>query len=249
MSDLDRLMRRLVEEGAGKIIANPSSYDRLKELGVDFDEEEFLTLEQSITVLFEERRSAALAIAERLPNVPFIPTSGIRSLYDEIRECILFGLNGAAITLCGILVEFCIKYSTYAMEIGPDGKYSAEEYEKIERTSFTTAVNRAEKVGLVDKRQKMLLDDFMRKIRDPYSHYNILRITEGAVFQKMKKVNFEKATVEEVDVPARDNPAFQAQAKPLVDAKQVWPVFDLASQVVFSLMGKLDEDRADGNGS
>jgi hypothetical protein len=40
----------------------------------------------------------------------------IQSLYNEIKEAIIFGLNGAAITLSGVLVEHALKYATYKIE-------------------------------------------------------------------------------------------------------------------------------------
>ena len=45
-----------------------------------------------------------------------ISDTPILYLYDQIRLCMLFNLNGAAITFCGILVEYALKYTTYAKE-------------------------------------------------------------------------------------------------------------------------------------
>ena len=101
---------------ADTIIAAPGTIEKLKEQGLPFEE----IPAQTIDELFAERKKTALGVVHNLPRLPDqkILSPAIKSLYQEIRECIFFGLNGAAITLTGNLIEFVLKHATFVKERG-----------------------------------------------------------------------------------------------------------------------------------
>ena len=165
----------------------------------------------------------------------------MESLYKEIRECILFGLNGAAITLAGNLLEFALKHTTYVKEVGGYQSYDAEKWDEFEGIEFGDAIGRAKGAGLVRSQMARQLQSFREDIRNPYSHYNIRKITKDVIAGRVKKLDLATGQIEEVDIPAKDSPMIQAQAKPWVDQQRVLDVFYFADQVVNFLISKLDE--------
>jgi len=238
MEDIKDMIGRLAEK-ADKIIASPETIERLNEGGLHFDKIAKRSLEENIALLFDQRKQTALEVAKRLPTLPVVGLPALESLYNEIRECIIFGLNGPAITLAGILVEFALKYATYIREVGGFQKYDADKWDEFEDIAFAKTIKRASTAGLLTDQQVKSLENFKEEIRNPYSHYNIRKITRSAVCEKVKVVNIETGELTECDIAAEDDPAIQAQAKPIVDAAQVLNVFDFACQVVSDLMTKV----------
>ena len=246
MKDINEVLEEL-EKSEGDIICNPSAIDRLKKQGVSFDESPMLTAEEAISKLFEERKEAAMKLIEKLPDSPNIASPAIKSLYNEIGQCILFGLNGAAITLSGILVEFILKFAAYKVEMGGFAKYDSKLWDEFEKLDFGKAIWRANKARLLTKEERKKLEQFKNQYRNPYNHYNIKRITEE-YFGMVKRLNLETLEVEEFVVHAKDNPVIQAQVKPLADAESVFAVFafaDSAVKLMFEKIGYLLQNTQD----
>jgi hypothetical protein len=110
MQNIDDLLSSLVS-GSTHIISSPKTIEDLQKRGVKFDEKVPKTEEQFLDELFLQRRKVAGTLISRFPSTPQIAIPTIGFLYDEIRECILFGLFGAAISLSAVLVEFSLKHA------------------------------------------------------------------------------------------------------------------------------------------
>jgi hypothetical protein len=104
--------------GHEAIVASPATLQKAKEKGLLITEPPRLSDEDAISKLFDERKQYALSVASTLRLCP-VPDTSVLYLYDQIRLCLLFNLNGAAITFAGILVEYALKYATYVRE-NPD---------------------------------------------------------------------------------------------------------------------------------
>jgi hypothetical protein len=105
-----------VAKGADKIIASPATIEKLRNQGLPLESAPAPTLEER----FEARKASAKDVVQFLPELPpveLVPPA-IKSLYEEILDCILFGLNGAAITLSGNLIEFALKHAAFVKEAG-----------------------------------------------------------------------------------------------------------------------------------
>ena len=111
---------------ATQFIASTSGLEKMTEMGLKLDRPKQETNEEYISRIFKEREAVANEVINKLPLKPNIPLPPILSLYDEISECILFGLNGAAISLSAILVEFAIKHAIV------DRNKGVELYDKAE---------------------------------------------------------------------------------------------------------------------
>lgn len=238
MKDIKTLLNALVKD-SGEIVSNPSVIERLKKQGVSVNESAQSSLDESLDLLFRERKKRAIEIAERLPSPPAISLAAIESLYNEIRECIIFGLNGAAITLSAILVEFMLKFASYNVEMGGSAVYDAEKWHEFEKLDFSKTISRARRNQLLTKKQRNLLHEFRERYRNPYNRFNIKDITALAIAEDITRVNLETLEVEQIDVAAKDAPMIQSHAKSLVDAQEVLSVFEFADNVVKLLFAKL----------
>jgi hypothetical protein len=237
---MDENIRKKLDElskGADTIIANPDDIEKLKEQGLPIR----VVPSKTIPELFQERLNSAVDIAKDLPTLPDRLPPSIKSLYQEIRECIFFGLNGAAITLSGNLLEFTLKHATYVKEVGGYQKYDSTKWDEFETIEFGSAINRAKRAGLLPSKMAKQLQSFREDIRNPYSHYNMKKITQDVIAGKVKRINLSSGEIEEADIPAKDSPMIQAQVKPWVDQQRVLDVFHFTDMVVKFLIVKLDE--------
>ncbi len=232
VSDIEKTIYRLIAKGADKIGLHPDTLAMLRKKGLPIKEVPSQTIEE----LFDQRKQYALEIASQLPPLPEGLSPTIQSLYQEIRECMFFGLNGAAITLSGILIEFVLKRATFAKESGERQHYDSEKWDEFENMELGPAINRAEKVGIVDSRMTKRLHAFRKEVRNPYAHYNIQKITEHVVAEKVQVLNVETGEHEEKQLEAKMHPFVQTVAKPKVDSSLVFGVFWFADEVVKHLL-------------
>ena len=132
IKDIEKIMEELVE-GSDRIIVNPADLEELKKQGVPFDVIPSPTIDQ----LFEQRKQNAFSKVKELPPLPQELPPAVQALYQEIRECIFFGLNGAAITMSSILIEFVLKHTTFIKESGGYEKADAKKWDEFEEMELT----------------------------------------------------------------------------------------------------------------
>jgi hypothetical protein len=241
MKDVEEVLSELASQGFDAILS-PTTEERLRKRGINIPKPPKLTLEESIDLVFgEAQKQRAMATARGLPQSPEIPVPSIQSLYHEIRLAIILGLNGAAITLCGILVEHALKYATYKVEVGGFANYDPDKADEFERITLGPAIDRAAKAGLVEPENVERLKDFKDRYRNPYNHYNLKKITSNYYTEDLRIVNTNTGEVEKRTVAAKDDPVLQAQVKPRVDADNVLDVFIFADSVVKAMWVKLNQ--------
>lgn len=220
------------------IIASPETIDKLQNEGLPFQQIPSKTIDE----LFEERKQIAMGVLNQLPTWPNqIISPEMESLYKEVRECILFGLNGDAITLSGNLIEFALKYVTFVKESGRYLNYDPDKWDSFEQIKFLPAIDRAKRAGLVSSEIAKRLHAFRKDIRNPYSHYNIRKITQDVMAEKVKTLNIFTGEQKETDIAAKDDPNIQAVAKPWVDEQNVLYVFHFADEMVKYLFERLEQ--------
>ena len=224
---------------SSKIIVNPETLQELRQAGVEFD----TIPAPSIDQLFEQRKQAAILKIGQLPSLPSALPPVIQALYQEIRESIFFGLNGAAITMSAILIEFVLKHTVFIKEAGGYRKANTEGWDKFENMELAPVINLAKKAGVIDAEMAKRLHSFRETIRNPYSHYNIKKITYRVVARKMRQIDTKTGEVVEVDMLAKDHPMIQAQVKPWMDEYNVLAVFTFADEVVKHLLCQLLDNR------
>lgn len=235
-SDIRDLLESLTKDTT-QIVLGAGAIEELKKRGVVFDKQQPKTNEQFIDELFAVRREKALEILKEFPSPPQLAIPTINSLYDEIRECILFGLNGAAITLSAILVEFALKHAIVNHTKGSD-IYDKDEWDRLEGKELGPVIQEAAELKIIGEEERKNLDRFRKETRNLYLHYNIKKITAGVVMKKAKSIDIATATVEEQNLNTEDHPIIWQTAKKFVDKESVLDVFTFADSVVRYLFCK-----------
>jgi hypothetical protein len=234
--DIENIMEELAKS-SDRIIVNPKTLEDLKSQGIPFDIIPSLTIDE----LFDQRKEKAYLKAPLLPSLPQGLPPSIQALYQEIRECIFFGLNGAAITMASILVEYVLKHTTFIKESGGYKGTDPQRWDEFENMELAPAINRAKRAGLLDSKMAKRLHSFRKTIRNPYNHYNIKKITKNVVAEKVQRLDVNTDKVEEIDIEAQNSPMIQAQAKPFMDEHHVLLVFHFADEIVKYLLPKIKE--------
>lgn len=234
IEDIEKIMSKLAGN-SNIIIVNPQTLEELRRSGVPLDIVPAPTVDQ----LFNQRKKNAFMKIGQLPSLPQGLPPAVQALYQEIRECIFFGLNGAAITMSAILIEFVLKHTVFIKEAGGYQKANTQDWDQFENMELGPAINRAKRAGILDTKMATRLDSFRKTVRNPYSHYNIKKITYGVVAEKVKQVDTKTGAITEVDMAAKDHPMIQAQVKPWVDENNVLAVFTFADEVAKYLLSQI----------
>jgi hypothetical protein len=222
------------------IHGNRRSFQQIRDWGVEVaDGSRIVPWEEFVQKLFsDEKQSEALARARQLPELPDIPLPSVIGIYREIIKEIILGTNGAAITLSSILVEYTLKFATYKVEMGGFQKHDVAKWDEFEKTTFGPAIERADKNGLLSDDRKKSLIEFKNKIRNPYLHYNIKKITEGVSID-VTRVNITTGESEIVTLRSDTDPVIQPDAKRFVDEKKVLEIFNYANDFVKEMWAKI----------
>lgn len=232
--DINELLASYAAD-ATQFIASTSTLKKLTEMGLKLDKPLEETADSYIDRIFEERKKVAKEVIASMPTRPNIPLPPIISLYDEISECILFGLNGAAISLSAVLVEFAIKHAIVDHKKGTE-LYDKAEWNRVEKKELGPIIGEAEELGLFDEEDIKKLIHFKNTIRNPYLHYNIKEITKDVIMQEAFAYNAETNKVEKkFNLRAEDNPFLWELGKRKVDEGEVLGVFNFADSVVRAL--------------
>jgi hypothetical protein len=238
MNELEKAINKLIGSTT-QIIVNPDTYKTMVAQGLPISQVEPAPVEEYVPKLFETKKERALEIIKYLPPRNNFSLTSCNALYDEIYECIIFGLNGAAITLCGILVEFALKQALYFIENGRSFEYRPALWDKFENMTLDPVIRRAKVSGLIDESMATKLISFKEDIRNPYNHYNIKKITRDVVASNVRILNIVTHEVETVTLEAKDSPMIHAQAKRVFDTEMVLPVLLFADTVIRHLFHKL----------
>ena len=232
--DIEKIMDEL-SKVSHRIIVNPDTLAGLKKQGIPFD----IIPSPTISELFDQREEKAHILTPQLPSLPHGLPPIIQAIYQEIRECIFFGLYGAAITMSSILIEYVIKHTTFIKESGGYKDADTKKWDEFEDMELATAINRAKRAGLLDSKMAKRLHSFRITIRNPYNHYNIKKITKNVVAKKVKRLDLNTGEVKKIDIEAQDSSTIQAQAKPVMDEHHVLPVFYFADEIVKYFLHKI----------
>lgn len=234
--DIKQLLDQMVKD-SNLMIAKPETIDQLIKAGIKFDSPKPLTKEEYLDQLFEERKKIAFVQIDQLPSPPQLANPTMQSLYVEITECILFGLNGAAITLSGIMVEFALKRAIVDKRM-EDGEKGLSMWDFVETLDFGKSIKEAYELKIITDEDKKKLTYLKNEIRNPYNHYNIKKIIKDAVAGKVKILHLDTKKTEEKDLPAVENPHLWFSAKKFADRERVIKVFLTADTWVKRLLEK-----------
>jgi hypothetical protein len=234
---------RELQSGNYKVPVDPKYLEPLKKTGMLNTGS---TSEAYVEKIFEERKREAVEIDKQL-GVPLLPDFPQAALANEMRECMIFGLNGAAITLGAILIEATIKSAiarklagiTRPLDAGIGDIYQVE-IERLERKDFGKAIEEAFRLSLITLDMRERLHHFRGLVRNPYMHFNQSKIMKAAKV-KLKHVPVQDAKTGEtkyMDLDMSEQPGLWQLGKKFVDKDIVVSVYKFAIEVAWTLYGQ-----------
>jgi hypothetical protein len=182
----------------------------------------------------QAKLTVAKRLRRRLPKpIPWIDGS-INVLYQEIAECLVFGFNHAAITLCGGFMEHALRLALYERSTTVKVTVShdtAEDFtkdpiwRKLETQQLASLISKAEEhkvVGLTAE-SKNWWNGFREDCRNVYAHYKIFSAVHGET-----ETEFWTGTdgeAEEVKVSAQQRRNLWAVSKVRKDEREAMGLF------------------------
>ena len=199
--------------GATMIVTSPETSNRMQEDGLPI-QSNFIPFDEYLVTLFQEKRKQA---DEKIKNLPLLKKdlgdAVATALYNEFRECFVLGVNGAAITLAILLMEYAMKRRIFIDRFSKDPSVSWEEIEKF---SFHRSVDEIK--NLITPNEYDSLITFNTEVRNNYIHYKIQTLIKEAdmVISKLPTLNTntgETKILENVDVNTMPHLWFSAKRK------------------------------------
>ena len=235
MDNVQKKLDELVKQ-ADYMIASPDTIESMKKKGLPI-KSTFITYKEYLDKLFTNKRKISEELINKLPHLDdSIANSTVQSLYDELRECFVLGIPGAAITLALILLELALKYRLFEERKKSDPNSSWEEIEKLD---FASTVSDLGKKGIITTDEKKRLDEYNIKIRNPYIHYNIYKLIKDSVLKELSSVdiNTGEVTIHKNVRPA-DKPFLWFSAKKVRDRKEIIPLTNFCINWVNKVLKK-----------
>ena len=163
--------------GASVIITSQETSDKLKGDGLPI-QSKFIPFDEYLVTLFQEKREQAESKIRELPLFDEnIGDAVASSLYNEFRECFVLSVNGAAITLAIILLEYAMKKRIYRER---KEVCARTEWKKIEKFSFLKSIEALKNVDVFDDKKKLVFTNFNTEVRNNYMHYKVLQLIKDA---------------------------------------------------------------------
>jgi len=108
---------------------------------------------------------------DKLPNeeLPFMEPH-LRALYFQTYFLIVYGFYNASLVLCGILLETITKERLFNEGI---------KDEELERMNFGGAISKCKSMKVLDEDELKFLESKKDELRNPYAHYNKMKLTKG----------------------------------------------------------------------
>lgn len=197
MSDATKLKDILDElsKQGNYIISNPSTISQLRDKGLPI-KHTFVTFEEYIEKLFNEKRKNALELVKQLPQLDDSISSGvIADIYEEIRSSYALGIFTSTIVNSILLLEFAMKDRLYSERLKHDPNSAWEDLEKFDMDSL---IQQLAKRKIITKKEKEQLVDFSINFRNPYFHINIQKLTKGVIITRLPQINVETQEVIEL---------------------------------------------------
>lgn len=221
ISDTNEIQKKLDElvKNSDLFVSSPETIEKLKAKGLPI-KSVFTTYEEYLDKLFAEKRKTASELISKLPRLDEnIANTTIQSLYEELKECFVLGILGAAITLAIILLEVSLKYRLFEERVKKDPNSGWEDLEKID---FTRTVSDLEKARIITKTDKNKLGAFNLSRRNPYIHYNIKKLVKEMILGELSSVNIETGKVTIIkNVRPAEFPYLWFSAKKVLDKESI----------------------------
>ncbi|MFZ5955661.1 MAG: hypothetical protein ACOYT4_04495 [Nanoarchaeota archaeon] len=141
---------------------------------------------------------------DKLPNeeLPFME-SHLRALYFQTYFLTAYGFYNASLVLCGILLETITKERLFNEGI---------KDEEIEKMNFGNAIFKCQSLNYLSQEELNFLKSKRDELRNPYAHYNKIKLTKGKYVLAGEVLNIVEE-LKELDGLVRSGKITEEQAR------------------------------------
>lgn len=195
------------------IVASPDTIEKLQQKKLPI-QSNFITYENYLDDLFKEKRKKASELIKKLPLLDEkLGSATALALYNEFRECFVLGVNGAAITLAIVLLDYASKHKLFLekKKTNPNAGWSS-----VEGLQLGETIKQLREAGVVNEEELAQLLTFNSKIRNSYMHYKIQELIKDMVILEIPSFNIYTGEVtlhKNVDVKTMPHLWFSAKKK------------------------------------
>jgi excisionase family DNA binding protein len=195
------------------IVANPDTIEKIQQKKLPI-QSKFISYEEYLDKLFIEKRKKASELIKKLPLLDEkLGSATAMALYNEFRECFVLGVNGAAITLAIVMLDYASKHRLFKekTKITPDIGWTS-----VEGLQLGETVKKLKEVGVITEDEEAQLLKFNSKIRNSYMHYKIQELIKDMVILELPSINIQTGEVtihKNVDVKTMPHLWFSAKKK------------------------------------
>lgn len=221
--------------GSTMMVMSTETSNRMVEDGLPI-QSKFIPFDEYLISLFQEKRKQA---GEKIKQLPLLDDdlgdAVAASLYNEFRECFVLGVNGAAITLAIMLLEYAMKRRIYIEQF--ENKQQPK-WEDIESMSFIGTVSDLKKY-ITNTQHKALLE-FNDTVRNNYIHYKVKNLISDAnmYIEKLPVLNTNTGEAEVLEnVEIKTMPQLWFSAKRKLDEDVVIGISTFCIKFVNKLLG------------
>ena len=213
----DDLQKKLDElsKNADVLIASPETIEHLQK-NVTGVKSTVVPYAEYLDKLFTEKRKLADVLVEQMPHLdPRVGNGSIEALYNEVRECFVFGVYGAAITLSVIMLEFACRERLF-QEMEKRGE--SPNWNKLEKKLLSYSLEKLHEYGVFTDEEHAVMESFATEIRNSYLHYKIKKLIKDMVLEELKGINVHTGEIIlEHNVRPADKPFLWFSAKKVLD--------------------------------
>jgi len=217
------------------LVATPETIEKMQKMGYPIGTKQ-ITYGEYLDNLFAKRRAMAGANITKLPMLEeSVSNATVTALYEEMKECFILGIPGAAIILALILLELSLKYKIYRERLKQDPNC---RWDDIEALDFRASVVNLRKRQVLSRADKIQLDKFNDSVRNMYIHYKIKEIIDGTIAAELPEFNVATGkVVVHKDVDATKYPSIWFSAKRAVDRARIIEITSFSVDWVNKLLG------------
>jgi len=222
-NDKSKFDELLKDPNTTTVVIHPDDIQKLINQGLV--QEKFITYEEYVNTLYEERKNNAVELLKKLPKIDKSIADGVISnIYEEIRSSYAFGVFTSTIFNSILLLEYSMRSRLYKERLKHNPK---AEWSMLERLDMGGLIPQLKKCRVIDKDESSILDDFSKNLRNPYLHFNIYKLVDGIAMKSLPSLNIatQKMTGE-IDVDAKKYRFVWFSAKQFFDRERVQDVIN-----------------------
>jgi len=141
---------------------------------------------------------------DKLPNeeLPFME-SHLRALYFQAYFLVAYGFYNSSLVLCGILLETITKERLFNKGV---------KEEDLEKMNFGKAISKCKSMEILNKEELEFLESKRAELRNPYAHYNKMKLSKGKYVPTWEVPNVVEK-IKELDKLVTGGKITEAQAR------------------------------------